>query len=262
MTAMSENKGRTTVVDTLRYLAKFVVYAAEKIFNTGIVARDYTNELHMAANTAGQVVAGRSEEYVDNTDDGESANAVLGVVLLNNSTTSPITRSAIGAPCFVEDDNTVAGKTTNYVAAGLVYDVTDDGVFVDQRPTALALARLLAPSVLVAKTADYEITAALAFAGNHVFSASTASTGTTITLPSAVAGMRVGIFRLTASAGFDVDIQAATGDKVLGSAAGKMVQNDVDAQSQILWLRANDATDWVADNPLPSDIASWVINNT
>jgi len=57
-------------------------------------------------------------------------------------------------------------------------------------------------------------------------------------------------------------IKAASGDTVLGSAAAKMVQNDVDAQSQILWLRAVDATAWIADNPLPSDIASWVINNT
>jgi len=261
MTVMSENAARQAIADAQRYADKWTIYAAEIMYYVGLAARDYAAEVQMAADTAGLVVNGFTEAYVDNTDDGEEITIATGVRLWNNSSTSPVTRSMIGWPCFVEDDNIVAGKTTNYVAAGLVYDVTSDGVFVDMRPASLALARQMAPSVLTAKTDDYTITSALAFAGNQIFSGSK-NNGMTFTLPSAVGGMRVGIFRLTATAAYDVAIQAATGDKVLGSAASKKVDNAVDAQSQVLWLRATDATDWVADNPYPSDIASWVVNNT
>lgn len=261
MTAMAENRARQSIPDPKRRVGAWTIYAAEIMYYVGIAGRDYAGEVQMAADTAGLVVEGYTNEYVDNTDDGETITLEMGVRLWNNSSTSPITRSLIGQPCFVEDDNTVAGKTTNYVAAGLVYDVTSDGVFVDMSPTALALARALAPSVLTAKTADYTIPSALAFAGNQIFSGSK-NGGMTFTLPSAVAGMRVGIFRLTDTAGYDVAIQAATGDKILGSNAAKKVDNAVDARSQILWIKALDATDWVVDNPYPSDIASWVVNNT
>ncbi|MDT8389431.1 MAG: hypothetical protein RRC34_02870 [Lentisphaeria bacterium] len=261
MSVLTEGRTADLIESPKRRVSKFAVLATEIMYQGGMLSRGSDNEIKMAADTAGQIVEGMVDTYVDNTDDGETLAPALEIRLMNNSATSAVTRSMIGRPCFVEDDNTVAGITTNFVAAGLVYDVTDDGVFVDMRPTSLALARTLAPPVLTAKVDDYTVTAAEAFAGNRIFSASKDG-GMALTLPSAVPGMRLGIFRLTATAAYDVSIQAGAGDTVLGSTAAKKVTNAVDAQSQVLWLVAGDAGNWIADNPMPSDIASWVIDNT
>lgn len=225
----------------------------------GMLAIDYTGETQPAADTAGLRVIGCTPLGKDNADDGLTQVPARGIFCYANSSTSPVTRAMIGEPCYVEDDQTVAGKTSAYVPAGLVHDVDTDGVWVDQTPVALANARKDGIKVMSAKTDNYTITSAQAFAGNIVFTGSK-SGGMTFTLPSAVPGMRVGIQRLTASATYDVAIQAATGDKILGSAAAKKVDNEVDGVSGILNIVAADATDWVAAW-FPSDYASWVINN-
>lgn len=230
------------------------------VFAGGILAVDYLGETQPAADTVGLRVVGSTSVGKDNSADSLTNVPIRGIFLYENSTTSPVTRSAIGEPCYVEDDQTVAGKTTNYVTAGLVHDVDTAGVWVDQTPAALANARRNGIKVVVAKTDDYSITAAQAFAGNIVFTAAK-SGGMELTLPSAVAGMKVGIQRINTGDGYDVSIQAASGDKILGSAAGKQVDNEVNAASGILNIVAADATDWVAAW-FPADYASWVINNT
>jgi hypothetical protein len=152
------------------------------------------------------------------------------------------------------------------VPAGLVHDVASDGVWVDTRPAALAAARAMVPAKRVPKVAAYTVTDAIAFEGRSYFHMTlTAGGAVELTLPSAVAGMRVGVQRGSATAADDVTVQAATGDKIQGSdaitAAGKQIDNTVDAVSGILWLRAVDDTLWAIDNPLPADVTSWVKND-
>lgn len=255
----------TPEIKSPRFLAdKFVVLNDAVLYAGAMLAVDYTDEIQPAADTAGLRVLGRCPLGLDNADDGLESGVEQGVFQYANSATYPIPRSAIGQVAYVEDDNTVAGFSTNLVPAGLVYDVDDDGVWVDQRPAALATARELAPAVMVAKTDDYTCTAAIAFQGRTAFKM-TKSGGLALTLPSAVAGMRVGVMRGSATATDDVDVQASTGDKVQGfdaiSAAAKKIENTVDALSGILWLRAVDDVLWAIDNPLPADVASWVKND-
>jgi hypothetical protein len=246
-------------------VAQFVILNAEVMYAGGIAAIDYTDEAQMASNTAGLRVVGRVAAYVTNAADGQSVTIETGIFRYNNSATYIVARSAIGQPCYVEDDNTVGSWASNGVPAGLVRDVDASGVWVDMRPAALATARELAPAILVAKTDDYTCTDALAFQGRSAFRI-THTGASALTLPSAVAGMRVGVMRGSATAADDVSVQTATGDKIQGwdamSAAGKKIDNTVDAVSGILWLRAVDDTHWVIDNPVPADVASWVKNDT
>jgi len=264
MSALSANRDTPEILKPRKLAKKFTIYNAEICYAGGIAAIDYTDEVQAAADTAGLKVVGRFPAKVDNTADGETTEVEQGIFRYANSSTYPVARSAIGQVCYVEDDQTVAGFSTNLVSAGLVYDVDSTGVWVDMRSPALAAAWERRPAVLVAKTDNYAVTAALAFEGRTIFSMSK-SGGLTLTLPSAVAGMRVGVKRASATATDDVNVQAATGDKVQGydavSAAGKKVENTVDAISDIIWFRAVDDTVWAIDNPVPTDVASWVKND-
>ena len=260
MTALAANRN-TPELAGINPVALFTILNAAVCYAGALAAIDYTGEVQPAADTAGLKVVGRFAKYVSNTPDGQSVAVERGIFRFENDATSPVTRAAIGMPCYVVDDQTVAGKTTNMVPAGIVMDVDSDGVWVDQTPGALARAWRAKPDKFVSKTADYTVTEAIAFEGRTILLCDQGSI-LTVTLPSAVAGMRVGVQRTVATAAHDTAIQAAAGDKVLGSAAAKKVDNTVDAISGILILEAADATDWVAANPLPADLASWVINNT
>ena len=257
-------------LDGIDPVSAFTILDAEEMYYGGMMAIDYADEVQMASDTQGLKVIGRCPLNVDNTDDGETvgtagAGAVRGIFQYNNSDTYPIPRSAIGQICYVEDDNTVAGYSTHLVPAGIVHDVDDDGVWVDQRPWALAYAWRNRPEVRVAKTDDYTVTAAIAFDGRTYF-ACDKDGGMEITLPTAVAGMRVGMQRTSATAAHDLSVQAAAGDRIQGSdgfcAAGKQVDNTVDAVSEIVWWIAQDDTYWVLDKPYPKDVTSWVKNDT
>lgn len=235
------------------------------LFAGGIVAIDYTDELQPAADTAGLKVIGRAHLGMDNAADGLTSTIERGIFRFANSSTYPVPRSAIGQVCYVEDDQTVAGFSTNLVSAGLVYDVDSDGVYVDMTAQALALAWERRPCKVVAVAETTAMAAAVAFEGRTIYLVDHTSIAT-VTLPSAVGGMRVGFLRKVATAAHDVKIQAATGDTLQGSdatsAAGKAVDNTVDAVSVApFFLRAVDDTAWKIDNPWPADYASWVKND-
>lgn len=252
--------GGDSLVDALTILNAEIAYGG------GIVAVDYTDEVQMASDTAGLKVIGVSGEYISNAADGESLRKILrGIFLFNNSSTYPIPRSAVGQNAYVEDDNTVAGFSTNLVSCGIVHDVTSDGVWVDMRAAALALAWERRPCKVVAVAETTAMAAAVAFEGRTIYLVDHTSIAT-VTLPSAVGGMRAGFLRKVATAAHDVKIQAATGDTLQGgdatSAAGKAVDNTVDAVSVApFFLRAVDDTAWKIDNPWPADYASWVKND-
>ena len=267
MAALADNRETPQLEQDKGYQAEMTILNDAVMYTGGMIAIDYLQEVQPAANTQGLIVVGcNKSRKVDNADDGETMPINSGIYLLDNSITYPIVLSgALGFPqvAYVEDDQTVAGYATIHVAAGIVRDVTSAGVYVDMSPAALKLARTLVPGSRVAKTASYTCTAAIAWDGRTHFHVS----GSTyeITLPSAVAGMKVGIQRGVATAANDVGIQASTGDQILASdgfcAAGKQIDNTVDAISDILWLQAVTNTHWIPVAPLPRDYSSWVKND-
>lgn len=256
MAALTDNRDTPELLgDDL--VADLTILNDEVIYGGAMIAIDSSLESQAAADTAGLRVVGRAPKKVDNADDGSTDNVERGIFRYAVSSTFPITRAGIGTVCYVEDDQTVAGSSTNLIAAGLVHDVDSSGVWVDQTAAALATARRLARPKVLAKTDDYTITAAQAFQGNIVFTGSKATTGNTFTLPAAASGYRVGIQRLTATAGYDVVVTAGTGDTVRGSAAAGTITNDTDAVSDVLWLETADATAWLDAMPLAKDLAEW-----
>lgn len=258
MTALTDNRDTPERVTQRGHATDWTVLNAEIMYAGGMAARDYADEVQMASDTAGLVVVGRVQKKVDNTLDGETCKVENGVFRYGNSSTSPVPLSAIGQVCYVEDDQTVAGDATNYVPAGIVVDVDSDGVWVDQRPEALAQVRYAAPPARVSATANVSPSAAVAMQGRSWYDVVGSGGAVTVTLPSAVAGMRVGVQRGNATAGKDVYVTAASGDKVLGGSAAGSVVHAGDAVSDILWLRAVDDTNWREDPQQPAkDVDSW-----
>lgn len=270
--ALSDNR-RCTQLDPVKgFNDEWTVIDADIIYAGSLVARDYADEVQPAADTEGLQVIGvqKSSGEVDNTDDGETTPITTGVFMFDNSSTYTITKSAIGLPCYVEDDETVAGYSTNMVAAGIVRDVTDDGVFVDVRVNALALARELTPPTRTAVSDDKTATAAECFARRNFWPTSDGdgTSEVTITLPAAVAGMKFGAARTDATGGNDVKIQCNGTDVIEGSDgysnAGKAVLNDTDAVTDVVWWECIVDGRWQLAKPFPydADLAAWAKDNT
>lgn len=103
--------------------------AAEKINAGTLVAQNSEGLAVPAADAAGLIVLGRAENSVET---GENAVVKRGVFLYDNGAdTEALTVSDIGNDCYCLDDCTV-GKVggTNKVKAGIVLDVTAEGVAV------------------------------------------------------------------------------------------------------------------------------------
>ncbi len=86
----------------------------------------------------GKRVVGRGAQTVDNT--AGSAGAMncdihffyeRDLFLLANSTTNPVTAAMRELICYAEDDQTVGSLATGFSQAGIVYDVTSEGVWVE-----------------------------------------------------------------------------------------------------------------------------------
>jgi len=111
------------------------VAASAKIYAGGMVARNSSGYAVAAADTAGLVVMGRAEEYVDNSSGANGDETVLArrnrAFKFKNSATHAVTVAEIGKDVFVEDDETVAKEPgTNSIVAGKCIAVESDGVWV------------------------------------------------------------------------------------------------------------------------------------
>lgn len=107
------------------------IAATKVLYTGGLVALNATG-FAVPATAAGNNVVGVNECDAGTTDsaDGDfQASLRRDVFAFNNSATSVIARTDIGAPAYVEDDNTVA-KAGDAVA-GVIVDITDEGVWVD-----------------------------------------------------------------------------------------------------------------------------------
>lgn len=152
MGAATDNR-HTPAAEGRSYLDRFPVKAGVHIFAGTLVAVGATGLAQPAADAAGLLVKGRALAEVDNRngDDGALEIAVgLGIHRYANSATHALARAGLPAAtvAYVENDQTVGSAVGSHgIAAGLVYDVDADGVWVDQQSAALALAQhLAAPS--------------------------------------------------------------------------------------------------------------------
>ncbi|MEI3038463.1 MAG: hypothetical protein V8T90_05260 [Victivallales bacterium] len=103
--------------------------ASGTVFAGSLAAQNASGKAVPASDTAGLVVLGRAEATVGA---GETLLIRSGAFLFDNGTsTEALTVADIGAVCYIVDDHTV-GKVggTNAIPAGVVMDVTDDGVAV------------------------------------------------------------------------------------------------------------------------------------
>ncbi len=87
---------------------------------------------------AGLIPVGRFYEDVDNTGGANGARSAniqffrdRSVFLLDNDTVAPLTAAEREQDCFVLDDHTVTGAANGNSRAGTIYDVTDEGVWVE-----------------------------------------------------------------------------------------------------------------------------------
>ena len=109
--------------------------AATQLFAGAIGARNASGQGVPAADSAGLCVIGRIEEGVDNRNGAAGALNVemrRGVFRWANRATHPASREDIGKIAYVEDDQTVSlNPGQNAIEAGAIFDVDDDGVWVD-----------------------------------------------------------------------------------------------------------------------------------
>ena len=120
--------------------------SAAAIFAGALVAQNGSGNAVPASDAAGLTVLGRAEHSAAT---GEKVLVRTGVYLFDNGASGEALSPAdIGAVCYVVDDHTV-GKAggTYHCPAGIVIDVTEDGVAVLVSPLAVAGARTAAPTV-------------------------------------------------------------------------------------------------------------------
>lgn len=104
------------------------VAANAKVYGGGMIAKNADGYMQAAADAANLVVAGVSEEQVDNTD---GANGALNAKFrrgrafwLKNSGTNAVTVAHLYGNVYVEDDETVSSSGgTNNIVAGKCLDV-------------------------------------------------------------------------------------------------------------------------------------------
>ena len=153
MAALSQARNTAELhVGALHYNFEREVASDNTVYAGGIAAQNSSGKAVPASDTANLVVLGRAEATVGA---GNILVIRTGVFLFDNGTSSEeLTAADIGAAAYIVDDHTV-GKVggTNKIPAGIVVDVTADGVAVEITPAALK-AGVDANTTYSAATAD------------------------------------------------------------------------------------------------------------
>lgn len=114
-------------------VTKYPVAASTKTLIGAFAALDGSNNLVNATDASARRVVGIHAEENDNSSGSAgdlSSSVSKGLFLVANSASNALTDAHIGRAAFIEDNNTVASSGgTNYVVAGIVEDVTADGVW-------------------------------------------------------------------------------------------------------------------------------------
>jgi hypothetical protein len=220
--------------------------AAALVYEGALLVYNATGEVKPAITEQNAVVAGVSTENVDNTVDGHSVNFKKGIFLFSNSADADlITVAEVGDQCYIVDDCTVAktnGGVTRSVA-GIIADVTSDGVFVAIGYAYPITAGLLAANnlndVALAATARANLAFGVhegiithrrsAIAGGAAYTVTvadgdatitTATDNAVITLPNIAAGnkgLRVTVMNIGADDAAKVSISPDASDKIAGT---------------------------------------------
>lgn len=111
----------------------FPVAASTKTLIGTFAALDGSNNLVNATDAAARRVVGIHNAETDNSSGsaGDLSSVVQkGLFFVANSATNALTDAYIGRVAYIEDNNTVSSSGgTNFVVAGIVEDVTTDGVW-------------------------------------------------------------------------------------------------------------------------------------
>lgn len=148
-------------------IVQLPVAASVTIFAGALVALDSAGNAKPAADAAGLRVIGRAEHNADNSAGSAgdlTINVKRGVFRYANSESAAVDADDKGKICYVEDDGTVAETSTNKCKAGRVFDVDDDGVWVDTREAHEATAVITALAALTSTNGTFAAAADLAAA--------------------------------------------------------------------------------------------------
>jgi|GEM_PF-943367 len=112
----------------------FPVAASTKTLIGTFAAINSSGYLLEATDATGLRVVGLHAQETDNSSGSagdQSSRVRKGLFLVKNSATNALTNAYIGRVCFIEDNNTVSSSSNTYgVVAGIVEEVTSDGVWV------------------------------------------------------------------------------------------------------------------------------------
>lgn len=141
------------------------IAANVKIFAGALVAANASGLATPGAVSAALTYLGRAEAAVDNTGGAASAKTVMvrrnKAFKWGNAAADAVTQAALGKPCFIYDDSSVALTSANGTRSvcGIVLGVDSDGVWVGPVTMAekSATASLDFPSIAAAASADLTI---------------------------------------------------------------------------------------------------------
>lgn len=229
----------------------------ESVYSGGMIAINELGEIVPASDTLGLRVLGNTERTVSDVagSDADVDPAYTRIHSYVNSATFPITARMKGQVAYVEDDETVAASSVNLVPAGVIHDVFDGQVFINQTNVALAYALTAAKLKVIAVAASAPITAAQAHQGNVAIHVDTAGGVVDMVLPAAVQGYRLAIAVSGPSANA-AQVSPDGADTVLGGST--QIENAVNAVSNHLWLEVPADAAWLDAGPTPVDVANWV----
>lgn len=113
----------------LEFTRELEVASGSKIFAGAMAAVDSSGKAVPAVSSGAITVVGRAENTASG---GQTVKTRSGIFLYNNDTTSSAGVADIGKKAYVADDNTVTlTGGTSAVVAGIIRDVTSDGVVLE-----------------------------------------------------------------------------------------------------------------------------------
>lgn len=133
---MALSQGRNTVEVRDGKTLILPVKSNTKIYDGSIVVVDSTGYAVPGKQAEGLLIAGRAEEFVDNTGAGGTNGAKTvrvrrGVFKWNNDTTNPVTPQDALKTCYILDDETVTMLATGASPAGKVIGLENGEVLVE-----------------------------------------------------------------------------------------------------------------------------------
>ena len=128
MSNLTEARNTPALLGPMCYVRR--VAAGSTVFAGGLTAQSADGTVKPAGDAAGLIVLGRAENTAVS---GEELRITTGLFIYDNGAgAEALDLADIGNPCYALDDHTVgAAGGTNKVKAGIVKDITPEGVIVE-----------------------------------------------------------------------------------------------------------------------------------